>query len=542
MKTKRIIILTPLILILLAVANILLVGLRKRPSYNQLIISSIGDASYLNPVLAQDSASSEVNGFIFNGLLKYDKDLHLTGDLASSWEVIDKETRPKIIFHLRRGIKWHDGVPFTARDVRFTYETIMDPHTNTVRRSDYELVESIETPDPYTVVVTYKQPYSPGLSSWTIGIVPEHILKGKDINTDVFNRNPIGTGPFKFVEWVSDEKILLKANSDYFEGRPGLDRIIYRIIPESSMTEIELLTGGVDMAGIFPHQYNRMRKVPFLKVYRYPSLGYTYIGFNLKNDLFKDRRVRQALSYAINRKEILEYILFGLGQEATGPFPPGLWYSNPHAKRYDYSPQKAKALLKEAGFEDHDGDGWLDKDGKIFQFKLITNSGNNVRKDIGVLVQRYWSNIGIKVKLELYEWSVFLKNFINARHFDACILGWGLGVDPDPYSIWHSSQIKDGFNFISYSNPEVDRLLELGRRIYDQEERRKIYWKIHEILAEDQPYAFLYVADSTPGLNKRIKVRRKGGDPPFTEVKAGKAGIMYNIIDWYVPGGIMLKD
>jgi len=517
--------------------NILFVGSRPPQKVNQLIISSIGDASFLNPILSQDSASSDINGFVFNGLIKYDRDLQkLVGDLAESWKV-EGGPEPRITFFLRKGVLWHDGKEFTSDDVKFTYDKIMDEKTNTVRRSSYELVKKAEVLDPYTFQVTYKQPFSPGLESWGMGIIPKHLLENVDINTTPFNRKPIGTGPFRFVEWVSDEKIVVDANPQYFEGRPGLDRIVYRIIPEAALNEMEVMTQGVDYSGIFPHEYRRMNQVPFLKVYSQPSLGYTYIGYNLKNPLFQDRRVRQAFTYAIHREAIVQYVLYGLGTVATGPFPNHLWYCNPHVKPIPYDPEKARKLLAEAGWKDTDGDGILDKDGKPFRFNLITNSGNDTRRDVGVLAQRQLREIGIDVKLELYEWSVFLKDFINAKHFDACILGWSLSVDPDAYEIWHSSQIEKGFNFISYRNSEVDQLWDEGRREYDVEKRKKIYWRIHELIAEDQPYTFLFAPLGMASLQKKFVLLEKDGTgrETFHEIKMEKAGLLYDLNKWYVP-------
>jgi peptide/nickel transport system substrate-binding protein len=370
-----------------------------------------------------------------------------------------------------------------------------------------------------------------------MGIIPKHLLEKEDINTTPFNRRPIGTGPFRFVEWVSDEKIVLEANPQYFEKRPYLDRIVYRIIPETSLGEMEVLTRGIDYSGLYPHQFRRMSQVPYLKAYSQPSLGYTYIGSNLKIPLFKDKRVRLALTHAIHREEIVQYVLYGLGTVASGPFPNHLWYSNPHVKPLSYDPQKARELLAEAGWKDTDGDGILDREGKPFRFTLITNSGNDTRRDVGVLVQRQLREIGIDVTFELYEWSVFLKNFINAKHFDACILGWALSPDPDDYMIWHSSQIEKGFNFVSYKNLEVDRLLEEGRKEYGLEKRKQIYWRIHELMAEDQPYTFLYVPLGISALQKKFLLLEKdaaGKEIPH-EIKMEKAGLMYDLIKWYVP-------
>ncbi len=510
---------------------------------NQLIESSIGDASFLNPILAQDSASSDINGLVFNGLIKYDRNLqNFVGELAETWK-INEGPEPEITFFLRKGIRWHDGKEFTAEDVKFTYDKIMDEKTNTVRRSDYELVKKAEILDPYTFKVTYRQPFSPGLGTWSMGIIPKHLLEKGDINTTQFNRKPIGTGPFKFVEWVSDEKIVVEANPHYFQGKPYLDRIIYRIIPDSSLSEMELLTRGIDLYGVSPFQFQRMKEVPFLNVYSQPSLGYTYIGYNLQNPLFQDKRVRQALTYAINREEIVQYVLYGLGTVANGPFPPQLWYSNPHVKPLPYDPAKARQLLAEAGWKETNGDGILKKDGKPFSFKLITNSGNDTRRDVGVLAQRAFRELGIDVKLELYEWSVFLKNFINPKAFDACILGWSLSPDPDDYQIWHSSQIEKGFNFISYRNPEADRLWEEGRREYNIEKRKVIYWRINELMAEDQPYTFLFVPLSIAALqNKFVLVEKDSkGKETFRPIKMEKAGLTYDLIKWYVPGAPTLE-
>jgi peptide/nickel transport system substrate-binding protein len=543
LKIKTILFVSPILFLILLGINLIFVGSRPPRKVNQLIISSIGDASFLNPILAQDSASSEINSLVFNGLIKYDRNLqNFVGELAESWKV-EEGTEPVITFFLRKGVLWHDGKEFTAEDVNFTYDKIMDEKTNTVRRSDYELVKKAEILDPYTFRVTYKQPFSPGLGTWGMGIIPKHLLEKEDINTTAFNRRPIGTGPFRFIEWMTDEKIVVEANLRYFEERPQLDRIIYRIIPETSLSEMELLTKGVDYYGVQPHQYQRMKETSFLKVYSQPALSYTYIGYNFKNPLFQDKRVRQALTQAINREEIVQYVLYGLGTVISGPFPNHLWYYNPNVKPLPFDPKKSRQLLTEVGWRDTDGDGVLDKDGKPFRFKLITNSGNDIRRDVGVLVQRQFRELGIDVTFELYEWSVFLKNFINARHFDACILGWGLSPDPDDYMIWHSSQIEKGFNFVSYKNPEVDRLWEEGRREYDLEKRRQIYWRIHELMAEDQPYTFLFSPLGISALQRKFVLVEgvSSGQKTYRPIKLEKAGLMYDLIKWYVPKEIVLE-
>jgi peptide/nickel transport system substrate-binding protein len=537
LKIKILLFSFPLFFLIVFITSFIFEAFRPHTRANQLIISNSADATFLNPILAQDAASSEVNSFVFNGLIKYNRNLDgFVGDLAESWDV-KVGPEPVITFFLRKGILWHDGKEFTAEDVKFTFDKIMDPKTNTVRRSSYELVKKAEVLDPYTFRVTYKQPFSPGLESWGIGMIPKHLLAKENINTASFNRKPVGTGPFRFVEWVSDEKIILEANPRYFEGRPGLDGIIFRIIPEAALDEMEILARQVDYSGIYPFEFRRMNQVSFFETYTQPMLGYTYIGYNLDNPLFQDRRVRWALAYAINREAIVQYVLDGLGMVATGPFPNGLWYWNPHVKPIPYDPEKARQLLAEAGWKHRNVEGILERDGKPFRFTLITNSGNDTRRDVAVLVQRQLRDIGIDVTLEFYEWSVFITDYIDTRHFDACVLGWSLSVDPDAYEIWDSSEIKKGFNFISYRNPEVDRLLVEGRREYNQEKRKKIYWRIHELIAEDQPYTFLFVPLDLSVLKKKFALLEKTrrGKEILRPIQMEKAGLFYDIRKWHVP-------
>ena len=493
-----------------------------------IVVGSIGDASTLIPVVASDSASHDICGLVYNGLLKYDKDLNLTGDLAESWEI--SPDRLTITFHLRKGVKWHDGKPFTARDCLFTYKKLIDPNVRTPYSSSFEMVKSAKVIDDYTFQVTYKEPFSPGLSSWTMWIIPEHLLKGEDLNTTPYSRKPVGTGPYTFLYWKTGERIVLKANPHYFEGKPYISRYIYRIIPDQATMFMELKAGGIDEMGLTPYQFKfQTRSALFRKNYRlfrYPSFSYTYLGYNLKNPLFKSVRVRQALTMAIDREAIIKGVIFGLGQVSTGPFVPSSWAFNPEVKPFPYDPDKAKEILKEEGWWDHDGDGIIDKNGRPFSFTIITNQGNVQRKKCAEIIQENLKKIGVKVEIRIVEWATFLSEFIDKRKFDAVILGWGgLAGDPDPYDIWHSSRTREGeFNFVSYSNPEVDELLVKARRTFDIEERKKYYHRIHYLIYRDQPYTFLYVPDALIALHKR-----------FRGVELGKAGIGHNFIKWWVP-------
>jgi len=489
--------------------------------------SSIGDASNLIPILSSDSASHDIASLIYNGLVKYDKDLNITGDLAESWQISPDGL--VITFKLRKGVTWHDGKSFTANDCLFTYQVIVDPRTPTAYAEDFKQIRKIKVVDDYTLEVCYGKPFAPALASWGMAMLPRHLLEGKDITRSPLARNPVGTGPYRFKEWVTGEKIVLEANPGYFEGRPYIDRYIYRIIPDSATLFLELKSANIDRMGLTPIQFMRQtgsRKIQStFRKYRYLSFSYTYLGFNLKSPLFRDKRIRQAISCAIDRQEIIDGVLLGLGRIATGPYKPETWQYNPNVRNYPYDPAKARALLAEAGWRDSNGDGILEKDGKIFQFTILTNQGNDVRSKSAEIIQRRLKEAGVDVKIRIVEWATFIKEFINNRKFEAVILGWTIPQDPDLYDIWHSGKTKpDELNFITYQNAEVDALLEKGRGTFNQDERKRCYDRIQEILAEEQPYAFLFVPEALPIIHAR-----------FRGILPAPAGINYNFNKWYVP-------
>jgi len=491
------------------------------------VSGSISDARTLMPLLASDSASADACGMIFNGLVKFDKDLNLTGDLAQSWEI--KDDGLAIVFHLKKDVRWHDGAPFTADDVAFTYSKLIDPDLRTPYSGDFERVRSFEILDEHTVKITYKEPFAPGLASWGMAIIPKHLLAKKDLNLSELSRNPVGTGPYKLKKWSSQEEIELSVNRAYFEKKPFISRYIYRIIPDESTIFLEMQIQGVDSSALTPLQYKRQTDTSFFKTHYHkfnlPGMGYTYLGYNLANPKFKDKRIRQALNYAVNKDELIKMVLLGYGKVADGPFAPQSWAHTSEVKPASFNREIAKELLKQCGWKDTNNDGWLDKEGQIFEFTILTNQGNEERVKTAEIIQKRLKDIGIRVKIKVVEWNVFLTEFIGKRNFETVLLGWSLPREPDNYDIWHSSKTKEGeFNFIGYKNEEVDRLLTEARKTFDQEKRKHCYNKIQELLYEDQPYMFLYVPDSLSAVNKR-----------FRGIQPAPAGIGYNFIDWWVP-------
>lgn len=504
------------------------------PAYGDVLVEgSIGEPSTLIPILASDSASHSVAALIYNGLVKYDKNLNLTGDLAERW-VISPDGLT-ITFHLRKGVKWHDGQEFTSRDVLYTYQIIINPKTPTAYAEDFLQVKKAVALDRYTFRVVYARPFAPALASWGLNILPAHLLEDKDITRSDLARKPVGTGPYRFSAWIPGQKLVLEAFTDYFEGRPYIDRRVFRIIPDTSTMYMELKAGGLDMMGLTPVQYKRQTNSrQFLERFNkftYPVPAYTYLGYNLKNPLFRDKRVRQAITSAISKDELVEGVLFGLGQAGHTPFQPGTWANNPDLKPFPYDPVVAEQLLIEAGWAKGDN-GLLMKDGKPFSFTILTNQGNEQRIKTAQIVQYRLKKIGIDVKIRVLEWASLLTNYIDTRNFDAVLMGWSISQDPDQYDIWHSSKTgAKELNFISYQNPEVDRLLEEGRGTFDKEKRRKCYFRMQEIIADEQPYTFLYVPAALPVISSR-----------FRGIEPAPAGIGHNVIKWYVPQKEQLSD
>lgn len=498
------------------------------PAYGDTLVDgTIGEPSTLIPILATDSASHGVAGFIYNGLLKYDKNLNLTGDLAESWTVSPDGLT--ITFRLRRNVTWHDGAPFTSRDVLYTYRVIVDPKTPTAYSEDFKQVRRAEAPDAHTFRVTYGQPFAPALPSWGVAILPAHLLEGKDITKSLLARNPVGTGPYRFKEWVAGQKLTLEANKTYFEGRPFIDRYVYRIIPDTSTMYMELKAGGLDMMSLTPVQFQRQTDTADFRArfnkYRYPSSSYVYLGYNLRHPLFADKRVRQALTAAINKEEIIHGVLLGMGQVASGPFKPGTWANNPRGFHIPYNPQRARELLAAAGWQQRPGAVFLEKNGRPFQFTILTNQGNGERLKTAQIIQQRLKSIGVDVKIRVLEWASFLNQFIDTGNFEAVLLGWTIPPDPDNYDIWHSSKTgPKELNFIGFKNPQVDQLLVRARTTFDQKERQRCYHRIQDILAEEQPYTFLFVPDALPVVHGR-----------FRGIEPAPAGISHNFIRWYVP-------
>ncbi|KIY22947.1 MULTISPECIES: peptide-binding protein [Mesobacillus] len=462
-----------------------------------LIIGSTGSPTLFNSLYSTDTASSDIESFIYDGLVTSDTEFNPTFSMAE--DIKASEDGLTYTAKLKKGIKWHDGEEFTADDVVFTFMIPKNPDYVGERGSNFESLEKVTKIDDYTVEFKLSKrdaSFYPVTLSYFI--LPEHILKDvpvAELGEHEFNtKSPIGTGPFKFVEWKDGEYVKVEAFDDYFKGRPNLDSLTYKIVPDMDAMIAQIQAGDIDFAaGVPGTDIETVKSFPGVKVESGLALSYTYLGYNQKNDLFKDKKVRQALTHAIDREAIVNSVMNGDGKVADVPESPLSFAYNDDVPKFGYDVEKAKSLLAEAGWKDTDGDGILDKDGKKFSFTVKTNQGNKVREDIVVVLQEQLKNVGIEAKPEIVEWSAFIEQISAPNwNYDALVLGWSLSTFPDQYDIFHSSQMKEGLNFVWYSNPEADKLMEEAKQILDQDEYKKAYADIYKMIAEDQPYTFLY--------------------------------------------------
>jgi len=481
-----------------------------------LHLSTSSNPSRINPILATDSASSEIANHIFNGLVKYDKDAkEIIGDLAEKFYFEDNVT---LVFELRKGVKWQDGRDFTAQDVLFTYELINAPQVVSPYTSTYRMVERVEVVNAYKLKVIYKAPYFKALELWMSGILPKHLLKDEEnIMSSKFNTHPVGTGPYRLTKLEFSKNIELSANDAYFEHRPKIDKIIYHVIPDANTRFLMLKTQKIDIGSLEAMQIERQVEPSFFtkyKVIEEIAHAYTYLGLNLRREKFQDPRVRKALSLAIDRKELVDILFMGHGQVCTGPFLPGGPSFNSSVASPIQNIKKAKALLKAAGYDESNP----------FSFEIATSNSSSIRPYAAQILQHQLAKVGIEVKLRVMEWQAFLNMVVFPREFDTVLLGWSLSLSPDPYLLWHSDSDKPGgFNFIGYHNKKVDKMIEKMQGTIEREKLAKVQQQIFAEVVADNPYLFLFIPNSIQVVDKKIQ-----------HIEPTLNGIWHNYIEWEI--------
>ncbi len=479
------------------------------------------DPPTLNPIVASDSTSGEVTGYIYESLLDRDNStLELKPRLADSWEV--SADHLSYTMRLRQGVRWHDGEPFTADDVVYTFERMMDPKVDAANlRNYFKDVKGVEKLDDFTVRVIYREPYFKALEIISgATIIPKHIFDdGADFNSHPAGRRPIGTGPYRFEEWKSGRSIRLTRNEDYWGQKPDISGIDYKVVPDSTVRFQLLKKQATDLETLRPIQWARQTEgkkfeADFAK-YRYWLPNYSYIGWNMQSPLFSDKRVRRAMTMLVNREQLLKEILLGQGEIVTSGFYKFGPQYDKSIEPLPYDPAAAKELLAEAGWSDHDGDGVIDKDGMPFKFTLLAGAGSVFARSVGLIMREDMSRAGIEMEIRQLEWATMLK-LLADRSFEATLLAWSLPITQDPYQVWHSSQSDKGSNAVGFANKRADEILEAARREFDDSKRNAMYTELQRIIFEEQPYTFLFINPSLVAVSKRfgdVKEYRLGLDP-----------------------------
>jgi len=529
---------------------------------------SLSDPEQLNPLTSNDSASSEIIELIFEGLLSRDP-------RTLAFKPVIAEARPEVspdhlsyTFKIRKDARFQDGRPLTGEDILFSVKAIKCPFVNApFLRVYFNSLIDAELIDPYTIRFRTKEPYF--LNESVLGAIsalprhyydPENLLArvsvkhldqdpqklppqvkqfGEQFNKN-YSRNPMGSGPFKFGSWKTGREVELIRDDKYWgRGKADIDqvyidRLKFRIINNPDAALIRLKSGSLDyIEALQPVQYVRgtgsQRFKQEFQTYEYYAPTYTYIGWNNDHVIFRDKRVRQAMTYLTDRRQIVKSVLFGLGEVVDSH----IYLFRPEYDKtlvsYSFDPRKAIELLNQAGWRDSDGDGILDKeiDGKriALRFEIKVNSGNAVRKSVALVLLDELKKHGIAASVRELDWTIFL-NDVKNHNFDSVVLGWAMSVtEPDAYQVWHSSQAENkGSNAISYKNSRVDAILESYRREFDPQKRIEMYKEFQQILNDEQPYTFLYIG-------KRVSVVQRR----FAGVQVYPAGLRPT--EWWVPTG-----
>ena len=482
---------------------------------NETLVYGSGDYTRINPAMDEHG---EINIMIFNGLTAHDGDNQVVPGLAKSWDY-DEETCT-YTFHLEEGVKWHDGEPFTADDVKFTIEAIMDPENGSENAPNYEDVEEITVVDDHTVSFKLDAPNVAFLDYMTMAVLPKHLLEGEDMQTSDFFRNPVGTGPYKLESWEEGQAITLVKNEDYFRGEPNIDTVVFKIVTDDNAKALQLKSGELDLALLTPKDAATFEDDEAYTCYDMKTSDYRGILFNFWNEYWqKNKDLIPAVCYGIDRQAIVEAVLLGQGMTAYGPLQRNI-YNDENVEHYDYDPEKAKSVLEEAGCEMGD-DGFYYRDGEKVGFVISVGAGDQVRVDIAQIAAQQLQQIGMDVTVEIpaqVDWGGQM----------AYLIGWGSPFDADDhtYKVFGTDK---GANYSGYSNELVDKYLTEARQSDDPEVRAEAYDKFQEELAKDPAFAFICYIDANYVAEADIQ-----GIDPDTIMGHHGVGIFWNVADWTI--------
>jgi peptide/nickel transport system substrate-binding protein len=483
------------------------------PDGGTLNYGEYGRASTLDPITSNDMISLRISELLFNGLVGIDEKQEIVPELAERVET--SEDGLKYTFSLRNDVTWHpkegeEPKPFTADDVIFTYNVMMHPKTITSLKVRFEFIESAAKVDDHTVEFTLKRPILNGLAKFSFKIIPKHGPENSEFLTreDPFVHKPIGTGPYMLRNITGDHEVILVANEGYFKGRPHINKLIAKPFADQNIMSQALMFNAIDMIVLVnPRDIPQIQGDKRFVLQPYNALSYSFFGYNMRNPLLADKRVRKAITHAVNRQEMLDSFFQGQGTIISGPYAPGSWAYNLDVQPLPYDPEKAIELLSEAGFT-RGADGIMEKDGKKLSLtlKVPIEKESEAVKRVVLAFKNYLGKIGMDIQAEFKEWLAWKEDVFRTHEFDVIFASWVFDDSADITSLFHSSEIGPWMNnFGAYGNPEVDSLIVESKLTLDHEKRRTIYRKLHSLLADECPYTFLWTLTNYAAYHKKLR-------------------------------------
>lgn len=489
-----------------------LLSCSQPPDRNTLVMIIESSPTNLDPRVGIDAQSERIDSLIFDDLLDRDEHLNVTPALAESWQIPDPLT---YIFHIRLGVHFHDGHPLTSRDVKWTFDSLLQGKIRSTRAAAYRYVDHIEAPDETTVIFHLKEPFSNllwNLSDGSMGIVPYGSLSE-------ITSQPIGSGPFRYVSAEPDKEVILERNDSYWGAKARVQRLRFTVVPDPTTRALELRKGSADIASnaLTSDTVLALQKEPNLEVEQSPGTILSYLAFNLRDPILRDVRVRQAIAYAIDRRPMIEYLWRNFAQPAASILPPQSWACNPDVPKYDFAPEKANKILDDAGYPE--------KDGVRFHLTIKTSTEESTRLLAAVLQQQLRA-VGIVLDIRTFEFATFFAD-VTSGAYQIYSLRWiGSNEDPDIFEYaFHSDNFPPhGANRSYYVNPRIDVLIGQGRSETDLDRRKAIYDEVQTILATDLPYINLWFLDNVLVHTKRVRNIHMNPSGNYDFLKSAETG------------------
>ena len=482
-----------LLVTLVACSLALCVSCARRPDPNTVVVVIESSPTNLDPRLGIDAQSERIDDLLFDSLVRRDEHFELKPWLAERWEIPDPQT---YIFHLRQGVKFHDGQRLTSRDVKWTLDSLLTGTIRSSKAATYGKIASIEAPDAATLIIHLKEPQASllwNLSDGAMGVVPYG-------SGEEFNRHPVGSGPFRFVSAAQDKEVVIERNPEYWAEKAKLERVEFKVIPDATTRALELRKHSADVAinSLTADTILTLKKDPGLSVMQAPGTIYAYIALNMRDPVLKDVRVRQAMAHAINVQPIIRYLFRDQAQPAYSILPPEHWAYDGNVKRYSYDPARARQLLDEAGFKATNG----------VRFRItMKSSTDETTRLLAAVLQQQLREVGIALDIRTYEFATFFSDITKGAYQMYSMRWIGGNQDPDifEYVFDSGSFPPKRANRTYYSNPRVDALIREGRTTLDQQKRKAIYDEVQQIVAEELPYINLWYLDNVLVHTNRVR-------------------------------------